>query len=384
MVVMTAHALTFVCAVMLAVWSARCRCQSTPTSVTPLPLNAQYSSAYLYTAPFENITYDFVPSSIPALGREGVVYASEGEAFMYWGGGVNLDTGETFSDLYLLDTINDLFTACSPALPSAVYYSSTSWCEPLQSLIIYGGLSSAPSAPDTYLQSVLLLNLSTTTSALCQFTASSVTPAMPGRKFASSVLINTVLFVYGGYNAVAPLQSGQLWFSIDLIAGSTSPLSVAASQGGSVAPGVISAALIADASGLLIYVYGGLTAPVGVDGSSWAPNKLMYRFDVERGIWISPITPFTASNSAQLLSYPLIGYACQVPADSTGEKLIVVGGTDGFDNSLDVLVLIDVSTDSTLAVGAPTIATLYATLPMGLQSCAVGTQSAAGADRADR
>ena len=42
---------------------------------------------------------------------------------MYWGGGINAPTGQAFSDLYLVDTVNDIFTACPPLPTSPVLRS---------------------------------------------------------------------------------------------------------------------------------------------------------------------------------------------------------------------------------------------------------------------
>ena len=308
----------------------------------------------------------------PSWVVKGSVYASEVEVFMYWGGGINSVTGQAFSDLYLIDTVNDVFTPC-PSLPTTLAYSSVHWCEALESMVLYTGVISAPKAPDSYLQSVLLLALPTVSASQCSYTTTSISSNMLGRKFASTALLSTVMYVFGGFNQGVTLSSSQSWFSIDLISSSTTMLStstVGSSINSGFPPGVIAPALLVDAPEFLLYVYGGLTAPVGAQGSVSAPSNLMYRFDAERGVWLAPITPLIASNSAQISSYPLIALACFTPGDPLGESMVYVGGTDGLNNSLDSIVLIDLSTDT--MVGVPTITTLFTQLPMGLQGCAVG------------
>ena len=340
------------------------------TSASSPPLNFRYSHPFLFTSPFDNVTYDFNSSTLPpsGLAREGSLYASEGEVFMYWGGGVHL--GVAFSDMWLIDTLHDTFTPC-PVLPNPLYYSSAQWCELLESMVVYTGQTSQPGATPTYLQSVLLFNLVNASAASCApaVTQLSMT-STPGRVYAATVLVQTVLYVFGGYNAVQALTPATSFFAIDLVANVTIPLSNGISA--NFPPGVVGPAMMVDAAQRFIYVYGGLTAPLATGVGSLVSTALMYRFDVERGLWLTPIVPFIASNSAVVTAFPPLALTCFTPADPAGEAYVFFGGTDGYNNSLDTIVLVDLTTDAIPGVGVPTVSVLYTTLPWGVQGCAMG------------
>ena len=347
------------------------------SSAASVSVYANYVNSWLYLSPFENETYEFTNVPSP-LGREGAAYGDEGEEFLYLAGGaVNLpgrvSNGggpQAFSDVWIMNVATDTFTQCSPGLPSTLYYGQGEWNEANEQLVVVGGLQNAAASAESYFTGVYLVNFPTPVScgpAGYSVQTVSVTPAQPGRKFHSIEIIDGLLYVFGGLNAVTPLSQAQLFYRVQLSSGAATLLNTNSPY---FPVGIIEPAILEDESAELLYFYSGLSGPAGLPGSVFPPAGLMYLYDFERDLWLAPIQAQLGSSSAQLLHYPQFAYSCHTHT-LDDEHWFFVGGNDNSNNSLDTVVHFDMSTDSTS--GVPTITVLYSELPeVGLEHCAMG------------
>ena len=349
---------------------------SSGSAVNPI-LYPGYITSFSYLSPFEDEAGEF--TALPStLGREGAAYGDEGEEFAYLVGGVvnlhgSAGSPQALGDVWLVNITSDTFVSCG-SLPTSsgstgtLYYGQGEWNEANEQLIIYGGVqSAATAAAEAYFANIYTLQFVPPVSCTgLTISVTTINPPQPGRKYHSIEIIDGVLYVFGGYNAVTPLTQSQLFFTVNLATGVSTTLNTNSPY---FPVGIIEPAVLEDEGEHILFFYSGLSAPPGTPGSVFPTPGLLARYDWERNEWLNPITAVLGSSSLNLLQYPQFVFSCHTHT-LDDEHWFFAGGQDGSNNSLETIVHFDMSTDST--VGVPTVTVLYAELPeLGLEHCAM-------------
>ena len=364
------HALLFLSVLLLFRSFTPLRAQSV-AAVVPV-VYPNYISPWSYMSSYEDEAHEW--TGLPAnLGREGAAYGDEGEEYAFLVGGATLHAASpvALSDVWLLNITSDTFISCAP-LPATLYYGQAEWNEAAEQLVVVGGVSSAPSAAqEAYFPNLYVLQFPATTGpapacAGLSVNVVPVTPAVPGRKYHSIEIIDGVVYVFGGYNAVTPLAQSQLFYTVNIATGASAYLNTASPY---FPVGIIEPAVLEDEGERMLFFYSGLSAPAGTTGAAFPPSGIMYRYSWESNEWLAPIQPQLGSSSESLLQYPDFVYACHTHT-LDDEHWFFAGGQDGAGNSLDTVVHFDLSTDSTVGVSVVTIQ--YGELPhVGVEHCAL-------------
>ena len=347
---------------------------SSPVNPTLYNPAAGYITPWSYLSTFEDESSEWINvNQFSPFGREGAAYGDEGEEFAFLVGGIaNLHGSagavRALSDVWLLNITTDTFVPCPP-LPTTLYYAQAEWAESTEQLIVYGGVTSSgsPLVAETYFSGVYIITFpSPVACAGASISTIALSPAVSGRKYHSIEIIDGVLYVFGGYNAVSPIPQSQLFFTVNLASGATSLLSTSSPY---FPVGIIEPAILEDEGEHILFFYSGTSGPAGMSGSVFPPAGTLYRYDWERNQWLVPISPMLGGSSENLLEYPQFVYSCHTHT-LDDEHWFFAGGQDNFNNSLETIVHFDMSTDST--VGVPTVTILYGELPgVGLEHCAI-------------
>ena len=356
-----------------------------PTAIyeAVLPQIAQTAAVDTYSSFIspEDATAEWAATGLPPI-REGAAYGCDGTNVYFAGGAVlSAENVVAWTDVWSMNAPGDYYVSYSTTLPGPSYFGTGQYYS--SALYVWGGRTNTRGSGtlNTYNAALYKVSFAQSPPAASTVTLSgSLASSLVGTQRASSVLLNGVMYVWGGTNGATGTSTpsaSQQWFSINLATGAISQESASCSNtvGDCDYPSAIwvNPVLFTSSAGRYIYLYSGMEA----DYATWNNNFDIFIYDSQAKQWNPDVIPLVSPYSVGIPQYPNMAFGT-VTTSTDGNHWIIVGGTHG-DTSADGagshphIYHIDVTPMvSNGVLGQPLISILSSQLPTPTESAVGG------------
>ena len=346
-------------------------------SVLPVIASSYTVDNFTSFLPAQDTTGEWAVSGRP-LPREGAAYGCDG-TLIYMAGGAYITSTSIIAlrDVWVFNTTADAYVTTPTAmLPLGIYYSVSEWEPSQRTLYIFGGRTNTAGNAVTNTYSNALIGIDFTNPALPVITNRTLlyqqNRRVQGVQFASSALLDSSLFVWGGVagaNGSLTLPSQQ-FFAISLTTFTVSILPSTGLYDWSPLMVWISPALFPH--GQSIYLYSGLYA----DYVTWSTPAKLYVYDTISMQWLEDVAVTLSPYTSLPTQWPNVAFAGRT-FSTDGNHVLLIGGTEGDmsangPGSHNKVVHVDLTALVSNSSGQPLVSVLPSRLLVPLQSAVVG------------
>ena len=312
-----------------------------PTSIfeAVLPQIAQYAPVDTYSSFItpEDATAEWAATNLPPI-REGAAYGCDGTTIYFAGGAVlSAENVVAYTDVWSMNAPGDYYSSYSTQLPGASYFGTGQYYN--SALFVWGGRTNSRGTGtlNTYNANLYKVDYSQNPPVASTVTLTgSLASSLVGTQRSSSVMLNGVMYVWGGTNGATGTSTpsaNQQWFSINLASGAITQESASCSNtvGDCDYPSAIwvNPVLFTSSAGRYIYLYSGMQA----DYATWNNNFDVFIYDSQSKLWLPDVIPLVSPWSVGIPQYPNMAFGV-VTKSIDGNHWLIVGGTHG-DTSAD-------------------------------------------------